>query len=337
MTTITKNVLKEKALQRGFNRFRVTSVTSGLGIEHYDKYLSKGHHGSMGWMVRSRPPRADVRKLLPTAKSMIVLGLDYRHPIPVRPEGMYGRVSCYAWGRDYHNLIGKRLRSLSKELRLMDPTLEMYWGVDSRPFIERAWAQKAGLGYLGKNCMIISPADSSYFFLAMILINKELQPDQPIIRDHCGKCSRCIDICPTNAFIDSYQLDSRRCISYLTIEHPTDIPQVYRDKIGDWVFGCDLCQEVCPHNHKMLLSKHSDLAPRPQHAWIDLRWLLTAPDDEINDRFIGTPLRRSGPERLRRNAAVVLGNYKTNEAFELAKCAWKNSSPMVKRHLEWAF
>ena len=171
----------------------------------------------------------------------------------------------------------------------------------------------------------------------MLLINKELPVDKPLTKDHCGRCQRCLDVCPTNAFTGPFQLDSRKCISYLTIEHPTDIPEQYRSQIGEWLFGCDLCQEVCPHNHRMLLSKHPDLAPRPRHAWVDLPWLLRAPEQEILEEFTGTPLRRSGVERLRRNAAVVLGNSKQPEAGKIARSVYGSVSPMVQRHLKWAF
>ena len=328
--------IQQLAFRRGFNRFRVASVEHGVGIGNYDRYLSKGRHGTMSWMVRSRPPRVDCRSLLPSAQSVIVLGVDYRHPIPEKPSGLVGRVSCYAWGRDYHNLIGKRLRSLCKELKALEPTIETYFGVDSRPFIERAWAERAGMGFVGKNCMIISPADSSYFFLGMILINRQLPIDRPITKDHCGRCRRCLDRCPTNAFVGERELDSRKCISYLTIEHKGDIPQQYWSGIGNWLFGCDVCQEVCPHNHRLLLSQHPDLAPRPKHAWVDLEWLFRAADSEILEEFTGTPLRRTGVERLRRNAAVTLSNVKDPTAKGFAQQIYPKVSPMVQRHLQWS-
>lgn len=323
----------ELAREFGFNRVKIAPAYSQVGIEHYDRFLSKGFHGTMSWMVRSRPPRADLRQLLPDAKSVVVLGLDYRHPRPPKPEYMSGRVSCYAWGRDYHKIIGKQLRNFTKRLQSINPEISTYWGVDSRPLIERAWAQEAGLGFLGKNCHIISPAESSYFFLAVMLINQTLEPDKPIVKDHCGRCSRCLDLCPTAAFINPYQLDSRRCISYLTIEYDGVIAPELAKKMGDWVFGCDICQDVCPHNHKELLSKHPDLAPRPKHAWLDLEWLFRADEQEILDELAGTPLRRAGVDRLRRNAAVCLSNQNLGRKDRMqVECWMAESSPFVRAH-----
>lgn len=321
----------------GFNRVKIAPAFTQVGIEHYDQFLSQGFHGTMSWMVRSRPPRANIRQLLPDAQSVVVLGLDYRHPRPAKPDYLAGRVSCYAWGRDYHKIIGKQLRKFGKKLQNIDPTINTYWGVDSRPLIERAWAQEAGLGFLGKNCHIISPAQSSYFFLAVMLINQKLEPDAPIQKDHCGRCTRCLDACPTDAFINPYQMDSRKCISYLTIEYDGVIEPELARKMGDWVFGCDVCQDVCPHNHKLLLSKHPDLAPRPKHAWLDLEWLLRANETEILDELAGTPLRRTGVKRLRRNAVICLSNQNLGKKQQIEVQNWiemsssKNSS-FLRQH-----
>ena len=333
-------VIRSCALELGFNRLNVANVEAAPGIDNYDKYLSRGHHAEMGWMVRSRPPRAEPELLLPGARSLIVFGVDYRHPRPARPNGVYGKVSSYAWGRDYHKMIGKRLLRMSKLLRKEFPSDGFYTGVDSRPFIERAWAERAGTGYIGKNTMIISPSEGSFFFLAMLLTTLELEPTLPLSKEFCGRCRRCLDGCPTNAFVDAYQLDSRRCISYLTIEHPGDIALEYREPIGDWLFGCDVCQDVCPHNHRLMLSKHPDLAPRPQQAWVSIEWLLNAPENEVLERFAGSPLRRAGYRRLQRNAAVVLGNQiraEVPEAISLgSQLKGRHISPLVDRHLQWA-
>jgi epoxyqueuosine reductase len=324
------------AKEFGFNRVKIAAAKTQSGIEHYDRFLSKGFHGTMSWMVRSRPPRADIRQLLPDAQSVIVLGLDYRHPRPPRPDYLAGRVSCYAWGRDYHKIIGKQLRNFGKLLQAKDPEVRTYWGVDSRPLIERAWAQEAGLGFLGKNCQIISPADSSFYFLAVMLINQKLEPDLPLPKDHCGRCTRCLKACPTDAFIAPYQIDSRRCISYLTIEYDGVVEEEMAKKMDDWVFGCDVCQDVCPHNHKVLLSKHPELAPRPKHAWLDLEWLFRAPEQEILDELAGTPLRRAGVERLRRNAAISLSNQNLDADEQFRVRDWiKDSTDFVQQHFRY--
>jgi epoxyqueuosine reductase len=253
-------------------------------------------------------------------QTVVVLGVDYWHPRPPKPsEGLLGKVSCYAWGRDYHKIINNKLKKLARKLKDMDESLEGYWTVDSRPVIERGWAEKSGLGFVGKNTMIISPANSSYFFLATLLINVAVESDAPIAHNHCGRCTRCLDMCPTEAFVDAFRLDARKCISYLTIEHKGVIERSLAEKMQDWLFGCDVCQDVCPHNHRKLLSDNPDLAPKPQMAWMDLEWLCKSKENDVLDRLAGMPLRRTGVERLRRNAVVTLHNSKQSEAATLLK------------------
>ena len=301
---IDKARIVEEAQSIGFNRIRVAPMASNVSLKEYDQFLAKGHHGTMDWMVRSRPPRANLYELLPSAQSIIVVGLDYWHPRPEKPDGLQGKVSCYAWGRDYHKIITKKLQQLAQNLKNCDAGLEAYWTVDSRPVIERGWAHKSGLGFLGKNTMIISPGNTSFFFLGTLIINRVVTPDTPISLNHCGKCTRCLDQCPTNAFLSAFQMDARRCISYLTIEYDGIIDANLAHQMQDWIFGCDVCQEVCPHNHRQWLSKHAQLAPRQQHAWVDLEWLLTKNDQVILDHFAGSPIRRSGVEKIRRNAVI---------------------------------
>jgi epoxyqueuosine reductase len=286
-------------------------------------------------MVRGRPPRADPRLLLPQARSAVVLGVDYRWPRPPDPGGLTGKVASYAWGRDYHRLIGKRLRRLTTRLSERIPGFQAYAGVDSRPLIERAWAARAGLGYIGKNACVILPGRGSYLFLAVILTNQELPADAPL-GDFCGRCRRCLDACPTAAFTAPGQLDARRCISYLTIEHAGPIPEDLRPLLGRWVFGCDDCQEVCPHNHAPPRSPEAELAPRPRHAWLDLPELLFSSDDEILERYVGTPLRRASPLRLKRNAALVLGNLGDPAARAALERACKHEDPALRDAAGWA-
>ena len=212
------SVIRRAAAARGFNRVAFTAAGSAPGIEDYDQFLADGRHAEMTWMERGRAPRADPRLLLAGARSAVVLGVDYAWPRPPDPGGLTGKVASYAWGRDYHNLIGKRLRHLGQDLRALLPGLQTYGGVDSRPLIERAWARQSGIGYLGKNCLLIVPGQTSYLFLAVMLVDIDLPSDVPR-GDHCGRCRRCLDACPTDAFTGVGQLDARRCVSYLTIEH----------------------------------------------------------------------------------------------------------------------
>ncbi len=327
MSHIDKATLVETCFSFGFNRVRFAKAQRNVALTEYDRFLANGFHGDMNWMVGSRPPRANIRELLPSLQTVVVLGVDYWHPRPPKPDGeLVGRVSCYAWGRDYHKIINKQLKKLARALKVQHPELEGYWTVDSRPVIERGWAQQAGMGFVGKNTMIISPAESSYFFLATLLINVPIEADEPIVRNHCGRCNRCLDKCPTNAFVDAFRLDARKCISYLTIESKGVIEPALANKMGDWIFGCDVCQDVCPHNHKKLLSKHPDLAPRPKMAWLNLEWLCKAPKEEVLDRLAGMPLRRTGVERLRRNAVVTLHN----ETRQENECTAKESETLLR-------
>lgn len=323
------------AAEHGFGLVRFAALDPAPGVEAYDRYLAEGRHGSMAWMVRSRDPRANPRLLLPEARSVVVLGVDYAWPRPPDPGGLTGKVAAYAWGRDYHNLLGKRLKRLTARLVEQIPGFQAYAGIDSRPFIERAWAEASGLGYIGKNACLIIPSHGSYLFLAVMLTNQELQPDPPI-GDFCGRCRRCLDACPTGAFTAPGQLDARRCVSYLTIEHDGPIPEELRPGLGRWVFGCDDCQEVCPHNHNPPRSKEIELAPRPDHAWLDLPGVLLATDEALLKRFEGTPIRRSAPVRLKRNAAIVLANLGDPAARPALEQAARHPHEVVAEAAGWA-
>ena len=331
----TEHRLREMAASFGFDEVRFTRVSPAAGIDAYDRFVAEGRHGDMSWMERSRPPRADPSSLLPDVRSVVVLGMRYAHPAPPDPGGLTGRVASYAWGRDYHNHIGKRLQRLTRALRETIPGLETYAGVDSRPLIERAWAEASGLGFIGKNAMAIMPGKSSYFFLAAILVNIELEPDPPL-GDHCGTCERCLVGCPTHAFTAPGELDARRCISYLSIEHKGVISDDLKPLMGRWVFGCDVCQEVCPHNPKDPHPAHLDFSARPGNAWLDLEWLMTATDDEIRARFIGSPIRRAGPDGLRRNAAIVLGNLGDRSGIPCLEGQLSHPNPATRDAVEWA-
>jgi epoxyqueuosine reductase len=330
-----QELIRMLAKERGFDEVRFASVEPSAGIENYDRFLAEGRQGEMSWMETSREPRANPKSLLPSARSIVVLGMHYAHHRPADPGGLTGKVACYAWGRDYHNLIGKRLRKLSADLRDAIPGFESYAGVDSRPIIERAWAQRAGLGFLGKNALAILPGQSSYFFLAAMLVNIDL-PATPALGDHCGTCRRCLDVCPTQAFTAPGELDARRCISYLTIEHKGNISDPMKGQLGRWVFGCDDCQEVCPHNPADPPAADDDFAPRKGHAWLDLEWVLHSEDEALNEHFIGSPIRRARPQGLKRNAAIVLGNLGDSAARPALLHSLQHPAEMVRDASRWA-
>lgn len=329
------SIIRECAAHYGFNRVQFAAAHPPAGIAEFDQFLAENRHGEMGYLERGREPRANLEQLLPGVQSVVVLGTDYAWPRPPDPGGLTGKVASYAWGRDYHNLIGKRLRKLVRDLRASIEAFDAYWTVDTRPVIERAWAQRAGLGFLGKNCLTIVPGETSYLFLATLLVNIELPPDRPL-KDHCGSCRRCLVHCPTDAFTGDGQLDARVCISYLTIEHRGSIPEAIRPKLGRWVFGCDVCQEVCPHNPEDPSSIEPDLAPRPGHAWLDLPWVLNQNDDALEQHFVGSPIRRAKAVGLKRNATIVLGNIGDRAARPALNIALQHPNPVVSAPARWA-
>jgi epoxyqueuosine reductase len=300
--------LRDRARAWGFQTLRTCSAEGAPGIEAFDRFVAEGRHGQMEWMPRGRAPRADPRLLLPTARSAAVLAMDYGGLRPPDPGPLHGRVASYAWGRDYHNLIGKRLRRFCAEIEAQG--VAAWWSVDSRPALERAWAERAGLGFIGKSCLSIIPGRGSTYFLAVLLLSADLPADPPRAgaERHCGACTRCLVACPTQAYTAPGQLDARRCISYLTIEHRGELPAELEPRLGRWVFGCDVCQDVCPHNHRPPEPDEPELSPRPGHAWLDLSWLMLSDDADVERFFEGSPIRRARAAGLKRNGAAVLGN-----------------------------
>jgi len=284
----------------------------------------------MGYLERGLALRADPSTRLPDVKSVVLFGVPYHHQAPEDPGGTTGRVARYAWGRDYHNLIGKRLRKVRRDLR--EAGINSWGGVDTAPILERSWASMAGLGFNGKNTMQIVPATTSYFFIATLFIDVDVEPDAPL-GDHCGSCTRCLVACPTQAFMGSHSLDARRCISYWTIESKQLAPRDLRPSFGRWFFGCDVCQDVCPHNVSPPESEEADF--RPRHAFVDLHELLEQPDEHILKRFTGTPLRRPKASGLKRNALVVLANIGDDQSVPHARSALQHPEPVVRAAAIW--
>jgi epoxyqueuosine reductase len=326
-----RDLILGQASSVGFVHVRVAALTETPWMDRFDAWLARGSHGRLQWLSDRRDERADPRLRLADAKSVVVLGLEHHHKRPADPGGLTGLVARYAWGRDYHNLVGKRLRKLQRSLR--GHGIQNWGGVDTAPILERSWAAAAGLGFGGKNCVQIWPARGSWMFLAVLFVDVVLAPDTPL-GDHCGTCQRCLDVCPTGAFRGPRDLHAPLCISYWTIEDRGTIPVELRAKFGRWVFGCDLCQEVCPHNADPPQPDEQDLLPR--NAYLDLPGILEACDEDLLQRFRGTPLRRPGPDGLRRNAAVVLGNLGLPEAVPVLERAVDTCSALVAEHARWA-
>ena len=301
------HLVKAHARALGFDACGIADAREPIDPEdHLGVWLRKGYHAAMAWMARTKEMRRDVRLKLPGAQSVIVAARNYYAPRPPVPPRS-GAVARYAWGRDYHRALGQRLERLAAFLGELEPGVECYASIDSGPVLERAWAAKAGLGWIGKNSLVLRQDMGSWFFLATIITTMRLEPDPPT-PPRCGTCTACIDACPTQAIAAPGIVDSRRCISYHTIENRGEIPAGLHKAMGRWVFGCDICQEVCPWNQSPRATDAADFHPRPGHADPGLDELAAITETAFNERFQGTPIRRAKHAGIRRNAQIALGN-----------------------------
>lgn len=312
-TTRLAHLLKEE----GFENFGFVALTTPVSIAIYEEWLAAGRHGGMTYLERHLPEKRDPSRLLGRARTAIVVTKNYvPHPEPDEqfPIGRATRVAAYARGRDYHHFLVNRLQRVARVLKDMHPEEEFLVFTDSGPVLERDLAQRAGLGWVGKNTCLIHPRHGSLFFIAEIYTTLDLPTARIEQPDHCGTCTRCLDACPTGALVAPRQLDARLCISYLTIEARGLPPKELRPAMGDWLFGCDICQTVCPWNLKVHGKETiAALAPPPtpdsrQELIHDLRYLLTSSNRALERAFAGTPLLRAGATHLKRNAIVVAAN-----------------------------
>lgn len=312
--------------------------------DRFERWIDEGMHGAMGYMERRAEERRDVRNLWPEARSVVVLALDYRaertrsEPLPPNT----GVISSYAWGDDYHEWCWDALDRLANSIRddLGDDVRAKGY-VDTGPLLERDLGQQAGLGWHGKNTMLINPERGSWFFLAELLINIDLPLVQTRIPDRCGSCRRCLDACPTQTFRAPHVLDARRCISYLTIEHRGSIPRDLRPLIGAHIFGCDMCQDVCPWNRKAeRIGTDATVLPifnpRPGLREPDLLPYVSITSADFRERFMGSPIMRAGRRGFVRNVCVALGNVGDARAVEVLTDAVSDASPLVREHAAWA-
>jgi epoxyqueuosine reductase len=301
-TMLAKKVKGEAAIQH----FDACGIASAAPIDPEDRlgdWLRKGYHADMDWMERTRDIRQDVEKKLPGTRSIIVVARNYYAPRPKVAEGA-GKVARYAWGRDYHRVLLKPLRRLARFIESLEDGAQTYCCIDSGPVLERAWAARAGLGWIGKNSLVLRRDLGSWFFLGTILTTVELEPDSPV-PDQCGSCRACIDACPTDAIVETGVVDSRRCISYQTIENRGEIPDELQPKFDGWVFGCDICQDVCPWNRKVTETNEGDFHPRPGHANLDPKWISEMDEDTFREEFSGTPILRAKHCGVKRNNALL--------------------------------
>lgn len=327
-TTQIRAELEAAALELGLEAFGIAPVELPLRRRYYEEWISDGNHGQMQWMERNNDRRLNPATLIPEARSIICVGLNYYQDNPERR----GRLARYALGKDYHKVLLKKLKALCTIMR------ETYGGlqrpyVDTGPVLEKPIAALAGLGWQGKSTILINRKKGTWLFLGIIVTTLDLPTNQTPPKDNCGKCTRCIDACPTGAITGPYQLDARRCISYLTIEHKEAIPLEYRRAIGDRLYGCDECLDVCPWNHWAKQTQESKFAARPLP---DLTTMLGWTQEIFDETMAGTPIRRAGLSRWQRNTCVVLGNIGTTADIPHLEAAAANGDALIREHALWA-
>jgi epoxyqueuosine reductase len=337
------NYIKEAAQALGFNLVGIAQAgpfeeTQARLLEH----IEQGHIAGLAWFTPERARfSSDPANLLPGVRSIISLGISYLQDPPPLPASANprGKIARYAWGKDYHEVLKAKMQSLFEKIKAATGAEEARLLVDTARIVDRAVAQRAGLGFFGKNTNLINRPFGSYIFLAEILTDLELEYDPPTWGT-CGRCTRCIDACPTQAITEPWTVFNDRCISYLTIELKGSVPEELRPGMGEWIFGCDICQEVCPYNKKAVPGNHAEFAPvEAEDSAPDLlAWLrLTEKEETFRQKFRGTPLLRPKRAGLRRNIAIALGNKGEPTTLPALHAALENEAdPTVREHLTWA-
>jgi epoxyqueuosine reductase len=336
------DLLKSWALEAGFDRAGIALLEPLEHGEAYLRWIARGDQAGMGYLERRVESRLDPSQIFPGARSVLCVALQY-HPLyredgerQPEPRGdLWRRVARYARGRDYHDVMGDRLAALETRIREAFPGCETRRYVDTGPVLERELAARAGIGVMGKNTMLLHSRAGSWFLLGELFLDLDLSPDPPLT-DLCGSCTLCLDACPTGALAEPFRLDSNRCISYWTIEHRGALPPEARRMVGGWVFGCDVCQEVCPWNREPAGAVHPEMELPPERAELDLARLLRLPREEYVERFRGSPMKRAKLEGLQRNAAVAMGNRLESRYVAPLAEALREGEPLVRGHAAWA-
>ena len=352
-----KKQIQKRANDLGFELVGITPATRSETIARYQAWIESGYAGEMRYLEKHLPLKTDVRRLLTEAKSVISLAMNYYTldpPETLTQDPGRGQISRYAWGEDYHEVIRERLLELVTFIKQTAETeLRTRVCVDTAPIIEREYAQRAGIGWIGKNTNLIHfnpPLDSdtrqqstsgglssgSWYFLAEVLMDVALDYDTPDLRGSCGTCTRCIEACPTDAIVEPNLLDARLCISYLTIELKGSIPKALRPKMGNLIFGCDICQEVCPWNSKAVSTTEPAFQPREGNLAPRLLSLVGMTQQEFSRRFKGSPIKRSKRRGFLRNVLVAIGNWRSQRAIPALKDALADHEPLVRSHAAWA-
>ena len=331
--------IKQHALQLGFDLVGVAPAQGSPELEFYEKWLAAGYAGDMHYLARTQERRGDLQKVLPGARSVVVCGLNYDTAYPYstdHDDSRRGWVARYAWGEDYHEVLEDKLERLRDfTATLLPPTAASKLYVDTGPVVERVYAKYAGLGWFGKNTCLLDKRLGSWLLLGVLILTVSLDVDAPTL-DHCGTCTRCLDACPTEAFLEPYVLDARRCISYLTIELKSSIPETLRKPMGSHVLGCDICQDVCPWNRKRQFTAEPGLQPRPEHVHPDLEELAHLTPEGFRQRFRGTALERPKRRGLLRNVCVAMGNSGNRDFIPVLEDLLQDEEPLLREHAAWA-
>ena len=330
-----KSRIQERARELGFDACHFTTARPPDHADHFERWLAAEHHGEMGWLARNAHKRVEPNQVLADAKSIISLAVSYEKKPVERPENS-GVVARYAQFSDYHDIIGERLKTLTDFVNeLGGATTRSLWYVDTGPLLERDLAQRAGLGFVGKHTNLISRKFGNWIFLSEIITTLELEPDAPE-KNRCGSCTRCITACPTAAITAPFQLDARRCISYLTIELKGSIPEEFRPAIGNRIYGCDDCLAACPWNRFAQEGKLMRPHYREDLAAPDLIELLQLDDATFKKRFADSPILRTKRRGLLRNVCVALGNVGNEKSLPALERAAKDFEPLIAEHATWA-
>lgn len=331
------SLIRHQAHELGFSAVGICPAVTPTGLHRFHDWLDAGYAGQMQYLEDRRDAYAHPQHVMDGVQSIVMLALNYKSQVipPLAPG--QGRVSRYAFGElDYHDWIHARLKRFKKTIHQWEPEASVRGVVDTAPLLEREFAQLAGLGWIGKNTMLLNKQLGSMFFLAAILIDRELVYDDPHSASHCGTCTACLTACPTSAFPRPGVLDATRCISYLTIELRDEIPLDLRSGLEDWVFGCDVCQDVCPWNNKAPVSPHEAFFPASDRAPLELRKLFSMTDDDFRDRFRKTPLWRTRRRGVLRNAAIVLGNQPHQGNVQALSQGLQDEEWLVRGASAWA-
>jgi epoxyqueuosine reductase len=349
MTSLAARI-KEQGRSLGFELIGIAPAAPADSFDRLQDWLAQGFAGEMAYMHKHEAARSSPTSILPAVRSVVMVGMNYQasggrqSPVDfaVQTRGadalrsLVARVARYAQGADYHDVLRDKLNRLLAWIQQEVPGCQGRGVVDTAPLLERDFARRAGLGWFGKNTMLLNKRQGSYFFLGALLLDLNLPADAPHPTNHCGTCTACLDACPTQAFVSPGVLDSRRCISYLTIELRGPIPEEFREPTGDWLFGCDVCQEVCPWNRKAPGTNEPAFQPRPELEAVDPIELLGLSEEEFRQRFRGTALLRTKRRGLLRNAAIVLGNSGNPAALPALRRALGDEEPLVREAAEWA-